>query len=91
MDIILLENTAGRRGTAGARGGQVVRVRGVVVVLGELLESLALGFLDEQGGENAAEHEKGVDLEDVVEPRVFVRCGRAAGAKRSNSALAWFL
>lgn len=52
--VVLLENTTAAAGRTGAGGRQVVGVRDVVVVLGELLEGLALGLLDEQRGEDAA-------------------------------------
>lgn len=89
--VVLLENTTTAARRAGAGGRQVVGVRDVVVVLGELLEGLALGLLDEQRGEDAAEHEEGVDLEDVVEPGGGVGRGGAAGAEGGDGALACFV
>ena len=52
----------------------VARRFGVVVggsgdLASEFLEGLALGLGDEKGGEDAAQHEQGEDLHDVVEPR----------------------
>lgn len=68
-----------------------MRVRDVVVVLGELLEGLALGLLDEQRGEDAAKHKEGVDLEDVVEPGGGVGRGGTAGAEGGDGSLACLL
>lgn len=68
----------------------MVVVGDVVVVLGELLEGFALGLLDEQGGEDTAEHEKGVDLQDVVEPWAGVGGGGSAGTEGSDGTLAYF-
>lgn len=54
----------------------------------KLLESLALGFRDQQCGENTAQHEEGVDFHDVVEPWVRVGlCRVTAGAERTNEHL----
>lgn len=54
---------------------------------GELLEGLALGLGDEEGGEDTAEHEQGVDLHDVVEPGALVGWSGAASAKGSDEDL----
>jgi hypothetical protein len=54
---------------------------------GELLEGLALGLGDEEGGEDTAQHEQGVDLHDVVEPGAFVGGGCAAGSEGSDEDL----
>jgi hypothetical protein len=42
----------------------------VLIFVGELFESPALGLGQEQGGEDAGQHEKGEDLEDVLDKRV---------------------
>ncbi len=48
----------------------------------QLLEGLALGLGDQQRGKDAAQHEEGEDLHDVVEPgRGVGGCGRASGAE----------
>ena len=54
----------------------------------QLLERLALRLGDERGGADAAQHEQGVDLHDVVEPgrRVGARDG-AARAQRADDHL----
>ena len=59
----------------------------VVVLAGELFESLALGLGDEEGGEDTAQHEESVDLEDVVQPGAGVGRGGTSGSERSNSTL----
>ena len=69
-------------------GGRRASVDGVVVVVGELLERLALGLLDQQGAEAAHEHEEGIDLEDVVQPGVLVGLGSAVVADGCDGALA---
>lgn len=53
----------------------------------KLLESLALGFGDQKGGEATEKHEESVDLHDVVEPRRLVFGGGAAGAEGSDEDL----
>ena len=52
-----------------------------------MLERQALGLRDEEGGEDTAEHEEGVDLEDVVEPRGGVGGGGAADAEGTDEGL----
>lgn len=59
----------------------------VVLVVGELLEGLSLGLLDQKRGEDAQEHEQGVDLEDVVEPWAGVLGGGSAGSEGSDGTL----
>lgn len=89
VNYILLEDAA----ATGGAGRQVVLdivMRDVVVIVSELLEGLSLGLLDEQGGKDAAEHEKSVYLQDVVEPRAGVGGSRAAGAEGGDSTLACF-
>lgn len=54
---------------------------------GQLLEGLTLGLGDEKGGEDAAQHEQGVDLHDVVEPGALVGGSGAAGAEGSDEDL----
>ena len=63
------------------------RVGRVVVLAGELFEGLALGLGDEEGGEDTAQHEESVDLEDVVQPGAGVGGGGTSGSERSNSTL----
>ena len=54
----------------------------------QLLERATLRLRDEQSGEDAAEHEEGEDLHDVVEPgRVVGARGGAADAERAEDAL----
>lgn len=53
----------------------------------ELLERLALGFGDQESGEDAQQHEQGKDLQDVVQPGAGVGLGRTASAERSESGL----
>lgn len=71
----------------------VARGLGVVVgcsrdLAGQLLESLALGLGDEEGGEDTAEHEEREDLHDVVEPwRLVVGGGMALGTEWSEDDL----
>lgn len=54
---------------------------------GELLEGLALGLGDEEGGEAAEQHEEGEDLEDVVEPWRGVGLGHTTSSERGNGSL----
>ena len=81
-------------GVVGVVAKVVVAAEGWVVLgraghlASKLLESLALGFRDQQCGENTAQHEEGVDFHDVVEPWVRVGlCRVTAGAKRTNEHL----
>lgn len=53
----------------------------------ELLESLALGLGDEEGGEDADEHEESEDLHDVVEPWGAVGGGSTAGVQGAEGDL----
>jgi hypothetical protein len=72
-------------GHAAGESGVVFRSTGDFT--GQLLEGLALGLGDEEGGEDTAEHEQGVDLHDVVEPGALVGGCCAAGAERSDEDL----
>lgn len=78
---VVLGESVGRRGdvrvlsVAGGFGVVVGRARDLA---GELLEGLALGLGDQEGGEDAAEHEEGEDLHDVVDPGGRVVLGRVA-------------
>lgn len=57
----------------------------------QFLESLALSLRDEQGGEDAEQHEEREDLHHVVEPRgggcAGGTRGRAAGPQRTEDGL----
>lgn len=64
------------------------RERRGLVFAGELFEGLALGLGDEEGGEAAEQHEQGVDLENVVHPRVGVLLGGAVGSEDGDGTLA---
>lgn len=69
-----------------ARADGVV-IRGAGDLARQLLEGATLGLGNQQGGEDAAEHEEGEDLHHVVEPgRVVARVG-AADAERAEDAL----
>lgn len=63
-------------------------VSSVVVLATELLERLAGGLGDEDGGEAAEQHEQGVNLQHVVHPWGGVVLGGAAGAEGGDGALA---
>jgi len=63
-----------------------------IVFTGEILESLSLGLWNEETSEDTGEHECGVDLHDMVEPRVstgLVWAGGdgASGSERCNGCL----
>jgi hypothetical protein len=64
-----------------------IKLRSTRNLAGKLLESLALGLGDEEGGEAAQQHEEGVYLHDVVEPRALVRGGGATCAERADEDL----
>ena len=81
-------------GVVGVVAKVVVAAEGWVVLgraghlASKLLESLALGLGNEEGGEDTAQHEEGVDLHDVVEPRVGVGlCRVAASAEGTDEHL----
>lgn len=70
----------------------VTSSRGVVLgcsgdLASKLLEGLALGLGDEEGGEDTAEHEESKDLEDVVQPRRSVSGGGATDTERTDESL----
>jgi hypothetical protein len=64
-----------------------IKLRSTRDLAGKLLKSLALCLRDEEGGEAAQQHEKGVDLHDVVEPRALVRGSGATSAERADEDL----
>jgi hypothetical protein len=64
-----------------------IKLRSTRDLAGKLLESLALCLRDEEGGEAAQQHEEGVNLHDVVEPRALVRSGSATGAEGTDEDL----
>ena len=66
LGVVLLGGAAVAAAAVEARAG---RGRGLVLA-GELLEGLALGLGDEEGGEAADQHEERVDLQHVVHPVV---------------------
>jgi len=53
----------------------------------KLLERQSLSLWNEQSSEATAQHEEGVDLEDVVEPRRSVLARRTARTKRADDGL----
>lgn len=66
-----------------------------IVLSSQVLEGLSLGLWNEKAGEDTEEHESGVDLHDVVEPRAGVlvtglestspeRCNGGLGDDRTN-------
>jgi hypothetical protein len=64
-----------------------VKLRSTRDLAGKLLESLALGLGDEEGGEAAQQHEEGVYLHDMVEPRALVRGGGTTRTERADEDL----
>lgn len=61
---------------------------GIVVLAAELFEGLASSLRDEKGGKATEQHEKSVNLQDVVHPRVWGVSGGAAGSEGGNGTLA---
>ena len=68
-------------------GRGLVGGAGVVLFAAELLEGLALGLGNEESREAAAKHEGGIDLENVIQPRVGVGRSGAPGSEGSDSTL----
>lgn len=64
-------------------------VRNILIVfLSQLLKGLSLSLLDQQSRKDAQQHEQGVDLQHVVEPRALVVLGRTSGPERGDGTLA---
>jgi hypothetical protein len=68
--------------------GDVLAGAGILLIARQLFEGLSLGLGNAQRGEDAEEHEEGVDLHDVVLVRVSDRFGGGAlGAELGDAGL----
>nr|POE48707.1 hypothetical protein CFP56_38803 [Quercus suber] len=80
--VVLVHSAAGETGVVLGGAGDLA---------GELLEGEAFGLGDEEGGEEAEQHEEREDLQDVVEPGRLVGGGDggvgAPGAERTDEDL----
>jgi hypothetical protein len=83
--LLLLTRIVPRNAHATRKSGVVFR--STRNLAGKLLESLALSLGNEERSEAAQQHEQGVDLHDVVEPRALVRSSGATGAERADKDL----
>jgi hypothetical protein len=83
--LLLIRRVVDARHATTCKSGVVFGSTGDLA--GQLLESLALGLGDEESGEDTAQHEQGVDLHDVVEPRALVCGSCAADAEGSDENL----
>lgn len=87
MTNLLLLISRVHPGDRHATGKRRVELGSTGHLASKLLESLALGLGDEEGGEATKKHEQGVDLHDMVEPRALVGGGGTAGAERADEDL----
>lgn len=58
-----------------------------IILTSQLLKGLALGLRNAQRSEDTQEHEQGINLEHVVEPRIGICLGSATYTEGCNGSL----